>query len=113
MPAAPPTPCPAEALMLDVTDYSAVATWVRITVGAVEVRAGAVPEVRPDDRDPAARFHRGVQLAERGGDRVLAGQVLEEAGQEHAVEVFAGQDGVHDVGNDHFTPGGLRHALAD
>jgi hypothetical protein len=82
-------------------------------VGAVEVLAGAIPEVRPHDRDPAAWFHRGAQLAERGRDRVLVGQVLEEVRKEHAVEVAAGQVGVHDVGDDRFDPGGVRYPLVD
>src|SRR6202034_2162582 len=83
----------------------------RGVVSAVEVLAGAIPEVRPHDRDPAARLHRGAQLAERGRDRVLVGQVLEEVRKEYAVEVAAWQVGIHDVGDDRFDPAGVRYPL--
>jgi hypothetical protein len=82
-------------------------------VGAVEVLAGAIPEVGPHDRDTATRFHHGVQLGQRGSNCVLVGQVLEEIRKEHAVEVAVWQVGVHEVGGDRFDPGVVWYPLAD
>ena len=58
-----------------------------VVVGAVPVLVGAVAVVRPHDRDPAALLHRAVHLFEEGGDRLLVVEVLEEVGDEDAVEV--------------------------
>ena len=42
-----------------------------------------------------------VHLFQEGGDRLLVVEVLEEVGDEDAVEVVGGQLGVHDRGDDH------------
>ena len=69
-------------------------------VGEVEVLPHAVAEVRPHDRDPPSRSGAVAHPLQERGDRLLAEQVLEEVGDEHAAEVLARQLGRHDLRDD-------------
>jgi hypothetical protein len=75
-----------------------------VVVGAVEVLAGAVAEVRPHHRDPPAGADAGQHALEEAGDLLLVGQVLEEVRDPHGVEVRLGQLVAHGVPHHHPDP---------
>ena len=82
-------------------------------VGAVEIFACAVPEVRADDSERATGFHRCVELGEHRAYRVLAGQVLEEIGDEDSVKIGRRELGVQDVFDDHLNVGVTEFVVID
>ena len=101
--------CDLEAGAVQVLFDRAVRERQRV-IGAVEVVARAIPEVRSHHGDATGWCQAATHPPQESSDVVLRRQVLEQVGHEHAVEVCLGQVDGPGVADDHLH-GGIAHGF--